>query len=265
MEGLAQRTAAEEARFFRAEDDLALRRRMERLVERASCSTRASPSSTRRQLNEFELEVLAARKANLSLPSSSSTVRTANPHKVSIDVAAHARRVPLHNTFVDYLKVPQVSMGRSKWEVHQDASVFSVKDGTKLATTLPEETLAEATRPLTKIEKAVLARQNVVEAHAVDTATYNGIRVYPKLNAGRAFLWGSVLAVWGTAFLVFSSRKAFGIDTVEDLDTFVSKNMEKPVERVKGTLERRFKPEDAAEYQKYQNSKFIDNLKTKFV
>ena len=25
------------------------------------------------------------------------------------------------------------------------------------------------------------------------------------------------------------------------------------------------KPEDAAEYQKYQNSKFIDNLKTKFV
>jgi len=300
MESLAARTAAEEARFFRAEDDNALRRRMERLVRgqaAASGSTSTTTTAAAARLNDFERECLAARREGLA-SASVSVVRTANPLKVDIDVEGHARRVPHHSTFVDYLNVPrvssrpsgppsaetcfrradthlflsfsslaarcrQVSMGRSKWEVHQDASVFSVKDGKKLATTVPE-TLDAAARPLTEIEKAVLARQNVVEAHSVDGSTYRGVRLYPKLNAGRAFLWGSLLAVWGTTFLVVSARKALKIDSVEDLDTFVNKSVERPVERVRGTLEKNFRPEDADEYKKLQNSKFIGNLKSKW-
>jgi len=265
MESLAARTAAEEARFFRAEDDNALRRRMERLVRgqaAASGSTSTTTTAAAARLNDFERECLAARREGLA-SASVSVVRTANPLKVDIDVEGHARRVPHHSTFVDYLNVPRVSMGRSKWEVHQDASVFSVKDGKKLATTVPE-TLDAAARPLTEIEKAVLARQNVVEAHSVDGSTYRGVRLYPKLNAGRAFLWGSLLAVWGTTFLVVSARKALKIDSVEDLDTFVNKSVERPVERVRGTLEKNFRPEDADEYKKLQNSKFIGNLKSKW-
>ena len=51
---------------------------------------------------------------------------------------------------------------------------------------------------------------------------------------------------------------------MEDLDTFVNKSVERPVERVRGTLEKNFRPEDADEYKKLQNSKFIGNLKSKW-
>merc|ERR1719387_1089602 len=121
MESLAARTAAEEARFFRAEDDNAPRRRMERLVRgqaAASGSTSTTTTTAAARLNDFERDCLAARREGLA-SASVSVVRTANPLKIDIDVEGHARRVPHHSTFVDYLNVPRVSMGRSKWEVHQ--------------------------------------------------------------------------------------------------------------------------------------------------
>ena len=112
MESLAARTAAEEARFFRAEDDNALRRRMERLVRgQAAASGSTSTTTTAAaaaRLNDFERECLAARREGLA-SASVSVVRTANPLKVDIDVEGHARRVPHHSTFVDYLNVPRVS------------------------------------------------------------------------------------------------------------------------------------------------------------
>lgn len=109
MESLAARTAAEEARFFRAEDDNALRRRMERLVRgQASGSTSTTTTAAAARLNDFERECLAARREGLA-SASVSVVRTANPLKVDIDVEGHARRVPHHSTFVDYLNVPRVS------------------------------------------------------------------------------------------------------------------------------------------------------------
>ena len=111
MESLAARTAAEEARFFRAEDDNALRRRMERLVRgqaAASGSTSTTTTTAAARLNDFERECLAARREGLA-SASVSVVRTANPLKVDIDVEGHARRVPHHSTFVDYLNVPRVS------------------------------------------------------------------------------------------------------------------------------------------------------------
>ena len=116
MESLAARTAAEEARFFRAEDDNALRRRMERLVRgqaAASGSTSTTTTAAAARLNDFERECLAARREGLA-SASVSVVRTANPLKVDIDVEGHARRVPHHSTFVDYLNVPRVSSRPSR-------------------------------------------------------------------------------------------------------------------------------------------------------
>ncbi len=121
--------AAEEARFFRMEDDLALKRRMERFVRRAQASGQAgaaallqSPSSTSSHLNEFERERLAAAKASLT-SYRPATVKSSNPLQVRIDVEGHARNAKFaHNTFFDYLKVPQVRRRRRKNEKEEERS-----------------------------------------------------------------------------------------------------------------------------------------------
>jgi len=265
--------AAEEARFFRMEDDLALKRRMERFVQRAQASGQAGaaallagPSSSSSHLNDFERERLAAAKASLA-DYRPQRVKSSNPLKVHIDVDGHARNARLaHNTFIDYLKVPQVSMGRSKWEVHEDASIFSVKDGKKLAVATVDESAHLRTTSGAKAHRVKLARQLNIEAQAVDQSTFKNIRIYPKLSAGRAFAWGTVLAVWGTGVMILGARKAWKIESVEDLDSFVQRNMEKPVGSIKANLEKNFKPsQDASEkYQSYQDGRLVNSLKSKF-
>ena len=237
--GLADRTKAEESRFFRAEDDLALRRRMERLVANASATNNTNNSSgfstpavrSSVSLSDFEREVLAARRTDATRNLS---VRRTNPHKVDIDVARHAKRAPVHNTFVDYLRVPRVSMGRGRWDVEQGASVFSVADGKRLATLAVDEVEAA---PKTLSARVALARQVVVESAKVDaTTTASGLRVYPMLNPGRAFMWGTIFAVWGSAFAVLAASKAAGVATVEDLDDFVNRAAQAPVDNFKTFL-----------------------------
>lgn len=73
-------------------------------------------------------------------------------------------------------------MGRAKWEIHDDASVFSVADGKRLALSGPEETMALRNPRSVKVE---MARQIHIENHKVDQSTYKGMRLYPKLNPGR--------------------------------------------------------------------------------
>jgi len=266
---LAARTAAEEARFFRAEDELALQKRMERLVSSSTsggnalslpCSSSSSSSSSSRSasLNEFQRECLAAAKRGMTKTS----VRSTNPLKVDIDTSKMGRRN--YNNFMDYLKVPQVNMGRSKWEVNDDASIFSVKDGKRLAVTNVEESTHLRTTSGARTARVALARQMHVESAQVDATTYKGMRMYPKLNAGRAFMWGSVLALWGTSLLVLGSSKFLKIQTVEDLDTFVQKNASKPVENIKNTLQTNFKPKNPEDYHRMKDAQFIDTLKTKF-
>ena len=189
MGGLAERTAAEEARFFRAEDELALRRRMQNLVSTNSFALSGveSVSGTNGLLNDFERECLAASKESMSKRENVTSVKRNNPLKVDIDVEGFASRPKLpQNTFVDYLKVPRVSMGRSKWEIHDDASVFSVADGKRLATMSVEDSAAAAMALRNpKSVKVEMARQMHIESAKVDQTTYKGIRMYPKLNPGR--------------------------------------------------------------------------------
>ncbi len=49
-------------------------------------------------------------------------------------------------------------MGRSKWEVHEDASIFSVKDGQKLATAAVDESAHLRTTSGAKAHRVKLAR-----------------------------------------------------------------------------------------------------------
>jgi len=275
MVALEQRTAAEEARFFRAEDELALRRRMEKFVgtrdQQQLLSSNTQPTSSSASLNEFQKECLAASKRALSRKENVFSVNRLNPLKVDIDVEGYAAKGGklAHNTFVDYLKVPRVSMGRAKWEIHEDASVFSVADGKRLALSGTDGSSGDdaSAMPLRnpKSIKVDMARQARIESSQVVQETYKGYRVYPKLNPGRAFVWGSVLALWGTCFLLVSGKKLFNINSVEDLDTFVNRSLEKPVDSIKVSLTETLKPKQSAEdYQKFQKNKFFDNLKSKW-
>ena len=89
-----------------------------------------------------------------------------------------------------------------RWTVG-DASIFSVDDGKRLAQT-PH-------KPLTFYERIRLEKQ---QKAAIETPLIKGIRLLPEFTPGRAMLWGSILAVWGTAAIVMSTAKTLGIHTV---------------------------------------------------
>lgn len=89
-----------------------------------------------------------------------------------------------------------------RWTVG-DASIFSVDDGKRLAQT-PH-------KPLTFYERIRLEKQ---QKAAIETPLVKGIRLLPEFTPGRAMLWGSILAVWGTAAIVMSTAKSLNIKTV---------------------------------------------------
>ena len=89
-----------------------------------------------------------------------------------------------------------------RWTV-DNASIFSVDDGKRLAQT-PH-------KPLTFYERTRLEKQ---QKAAIETPLVKGIRLLPEFTPGRAMLWGSILAVWGTAALVVSTAKSLDIKTV---------------------------------------------------
>lgn len=84
-----------------------------------------------------------------------------------------------------------------------DASIFSVDDGKRLAQT-PH-------KPPTFYERIRLEKQ---QKAAIETPLVKGIRLLPEFTPGRAMLWGSILAVWGTAAIVMSTAKSLNIKTV---------------------------------------------------
>ena len=89
-----------------------------------------------------------------------------------------------------------------RWTVG-DASIFSVDDGKRLAQT-PH-------KPLTFYERIRLEKQ---QKAAIETPLVKGIRLLPEFTPGRAMLWGSILAVWGTAAIVMSTANSLKIKTV---------------------------------------------------
>lgn len=89
-----------------------------------------------------------------------------------------------------------------RWTVG-DASIFSVDDGKRLAQT-PH-------KPPTFYERIRLEKQ---QKAAIQTPLVKGYRLLPEFTPGRAMLWGTILAVWGTAAVVASTAKSLDIKTV---------------------------------------------------
>ena len=89
-----------------------------------------------------------------------------------------------------------------RWTV-DDASIFSVADGKKLAQT--------PYKPPTFYERLRAEKQ---QRAALETPLVRGMRLLPELTPGRAMLWGTILAVWGTAAVFASTARSLDIKTV---------------------------------------------------
>ena len=57
-------------------------------------------------------------------------------------------------------------------------------------------------------------RLSKVEHAAFDTPLVQGYRLLPTFTPGRAFLWGSIMAAWGTAAVALSTARHLNIHTV---------------------------------------------------
>lgn len=102
------------------------------------------------------------------------------------------------------LGIGQVSMGRARWDI-EGASIFSIEDGKRLAQ-LP-------VREPTHFERI---RAERIARSQLETPLVKGMRLLPVFTPGRAFFWGSVLALWGSAAAVMSLGRSLGIRKPED-------------------------------------------------
>lgn len=100
----------------------------------------------------------------------------------------------------------QVNMGRMRW-TSDGVSIFSVSDGKELAST--------PAKPLNHYENI---RMQKIQKAAMQTPTVlGGYRVLPEMTPGRALLWGTVLAIYGTSALVMSTANYLEIKSLGDV------------------------------------------------
>jgi len=203
----AARGNAIEGSYFRREQDYAVRKQLEKLVNDGQL-----PQSALQQ-PQTDLQ-LAADVSNRGTGASTS-------HSISLSdvpmtvvkgrakgdyVYQHVKGVvPVPRTAASWstLGTP-VSFGRARWSV-DDASIFSVDDGKRLAQT-PH-------KPSTFYERIRLEKQ---QKAAMETPLLQGYRLLPEFTPGRAMLWGTIFAIWGTAAVVVTSAKSLDIKTTEE-------------------------------------------------
>mmetsp|Transcript_3473 Transcript_3473/g.10003 ORF Transcript_3473/g.10003 Transcript_3473/m.10003 type:complete len:164 (-) Transcript_3473:492-983(-) len=93
----------------------------------------------------------------------------------------------------------QVSFGPGRW-ANGEASIWDVKSGKELAQTPSKQaTWAEEIR-MKKVAKA-----------QYESPLVAGYRLLPEFTPGKAFFWGTVLAVWGTGVGSVLFSKTYGI------------------------------------------------------
>lgn len=127
-----------------------------------------------------------------------------SPTKTSTTVSATSSNAVATSTSSSSSRSASTSSYRSA-SISRPASIFSVADGRRLAN--------EPVRHLTAFEAARAAR---VAKHAAETPLVAGLRLMPIYTPGRALLWGTVLAAWGTAAAVASSARALGVQNVSE-------------------------------------------------
>jgi len=91
------------------------------------------------------------------------------------------------------------SLGRARWTT-DEGSIFSVADGRRLASTPPPNATYYENFRMAKIQKA-----------ALETPVVAGYRLLPEFTPGRAMLWGTILAIWGTAAVVVTAARQLDI------------------------------------------------------
>lgn len=196
MDSFAARLNAAEGNYFRAEESNAVKQHFEKLIGNGKLPESASGSLSggiSHIGSEFTTDAVPLTVIN-SRPASEVVFRYDGiPVPRSSATASWARQ-----------GTAKVSMGRSRWS-SDGASIFSIADGKRLAQTPPKEPTNWELNRARKIAKA-----------AVDERVVQGLRLMPEYTPARAMLWGSILAVWGTAILTASVARQLDIHDASD-------------------------------------------------
>lgn len=118
----------------------------------------------------------------------------------------------------------QFSLGRSRWVV-DDVSIFSVADGKRLASTPPSGATYYENLRMNKIQRA-----------ALETPTLAGYRLLPEFTPGRAMMWGTILAMWGTGALVATAMRTLDIQGAADASSKIKPLFEPMVDYLRSSL-----------------------------
>lgn len=192
--GLAARAASSEGRHFQQLNNEALIKRLETMVTKGTLD-RPSVDTLINKLRINTTELITQKAIPIYQ-------HTSSVHPTP--------RLP--TTFSGGMS--RVSMGRARWATTDNTSIFSIAEGKKLASTPAEATTRYSQIRAEKIQRAQLA-----------TPTLRGVRLLPTFTPGRALLWGSVLAMWGTGALVASAAKQLRIGSLEDTGDVLRETM----------------------------------------
>jgi hypothetical protein len=198
----ARRQRAAEGQWFGAEDRLAIIRRLERLVEQGKIESSALDAVRRL---ESPTEVVSQRPVQV--------------------FDYQPGLVPPPRPLQRFGLGTQFSLGRARWATADDASVFSVSDGKRLAGTPHKSATNYENIRMAKIQRA-----------ALEGPTLAGYRVLPEFTPGRALMWGTILAMWGTAAAVSLTARQLDIENAADAPTKLRAAFAPVVEAFKARL-----------------------------
>lgn len=125
-----------------------------------------------------------------------------------------------------------VALNSSKWAAPQaaDASAMSIFDIKGAISTL-----STPVDPSTMTAGMVALNARVARAQQ-QQATLAGFRVLPDLTPGRALMWGTILAVWGTATVTVLAARALDIHTLADVPVKMKEHLQPVKEWSRATL-----------------------------
>lgn len=100
-------------------------------------------------------------------------------------------------------------------------SIFDIKGAMSVLSQPPEPTTVTAGMAALRARVARAQQQS---------ATIAGIRLFPDLTPGRAFMWGTILAVWSVALTSALACRAMDIHSVKDIPVKMKEHLAPVVE-----------------------------------
>jgi hypothetical protein len=180
MASFAQLGRVQESSFFLESEKQALRETLEKLIARGEAPPQALAALQRGP--EVRTKATELFKFNPNLP-----------------------EAPLSQTMRPWSMGSRIELGRTKWNL-EGVSIFSVEDGKRLAQTPTKASTAAEARLAARLARA-----------AADSPLVAGYRLLPLLTPNRAFMWGTILAVWSTATITLVGAKRLGITGFENM------------------------------------------------